>query len=64
LRPGVLIDELGGVCLLGLLDRIMGHTADHIRYTLKGIVVDDRLDDRARTSRHPQWVLQGCGLHS
>ena len=43
---GVLVDELGGVCLLGLLDRVMGHTAGHIRYTLKGIVVDDRLDDR------------------
>jgi hypothetical protein len=43
---------------------VVALTGSHIRYTLIGIVGDDRLDDRARTSQCPQWVRQGCGLHS
>ena len=36
---GVLIDELRGVCLLGLLDRGVALTGSHIRYTSKGLSV-------------------------
>ena len=43
---GVPVDELRGVGLLGLLDRVVALTGGHIRYTCKRVVVNDGLDDR------------------
>ena len=58
---GVLIDELRGVCLLGLLDRGVALTGSHIRYTLKGIVGDDRLDDRVERRNVRNGFCKGAG---
>ena len=58
---GVLINELRGVCLLGLLDRGVALTGSHIRYTLKGIVGDDRLDDRVERRNIRNGFGKGAG---
>ena len=61
LGQGVLIDKLRGVCLLGLLDRGVAFTGSHIRYTLKGIVGDDRLDDRVERRNIRNGFCKGAG---
>ena len=57
----VLIDHLRGEGLLGLLDSRMAFTGSHIRYTLKGIVGDDRLDDRVERRDIHDGFCKGAG---
>src|SRR5690606_1743512 len=61
LGQGLLIDKLRGVCLLGLFDRGVALTCSHIRYTLKGIVGDDRLDDRVERRNIRNGFCKGAG---
>ena len=57
----VLVDHLRGVGLLGHFDRRVALTGSHIRYTLKGIVGYDRLDDRVERRNIHNGFCKGAG---